>query len=299
MKKLVVALTVVIFAVGLALPVMAVPPDVSNSYHVVYEYVAPSWVEIDPGLRYAEMFSKISNIEQYRFESAEGTVPGTATAGVYQDPEPELPLQKTIINRLHLFPWIDVHFNETLLIWDIFKPGNYMAKAFVIWFRANCPVFIHFGHGTFDVPVSFLGGEDNGEIVLGPYTKTEVPEHCVGDKERQRSLLPKIPPNPGTDPDVIDVMWWWTEGSVDDWNRSHLMTNVVPKKTEIGGCPAGTFPIKWVPASIMCSNYTVIPDTDDLHVGKYITFYEDIDVEYCDSEGKYLEEFVITICPDP
>lgn len=299
MKKLLVALTVVIFAVGLALPTAAALPDPAvtpNGYHEVYEYVNNQWVAIDPMFKYAEMYSKISNIEQYRFESDPAAVVCTSP---YREPEPEDPIQKTIINRLHLFPWIEIHFNQTLLIWDIFKPGNYMAKAFIIGLQANTPVLIHFGSGTFDVPVAFEGGQDNGHIVMGPITKPDVPEVTIGDKERVYSLIDKADAEAGTPPDVIDVMWWWVQGDIDDWNAPHLMTNAVPAKDNVVPSPSPGWPTGWVKAPTMNSNYTIVPDTEELHYGKYIVFYEDILVEPSDSQGKYLEKFVITICPDP
>ena len=306
MKKLLVAVTMAVFVVGLALPAAAAIPDPAcgpNGYHEVYEFdwEARTWKPINPLLRYCEMFSKLSNIEQYRFESNPAA---TICSPDYLNPEAEDPLQKTIVNRLHLFPWIDIHFNQTELIWDVFKPGNYMAKAFIIGLAANCAVHIHFGSGTFDVPDVLVDGQDNGHIKFREETKPEELAVMIGDKEREYSLLSKE--SPGTPEDVIDVMWWWVQGSVEDWDEPHKMTAdgeqhpyKVPDKDNVVDSPHGPFPEGWVPADKMNCDYTVLKDSDKLHDAKYIVFYECIEVEPCDSEGKYLDEFVITIFPDP
>ena len=311
MKKLLVALTMAVFVVGLAVPAVAVtfpePACGPNGYHEVYEFdfINRVWVPIPALLRECEMFSKLSNVEQYRFES-------DAAAAVcspdYLNPEAEPPVQKTIYNRLHLFPWIDIHFNQTELIWDVFKPGNYMAKAFVIALAANCDVHIHFGEGTFDVPDKLVDGQENGHIGFREETKGG-PAVAIGDKERQGSLLGKEAP--GTPPDVVDVWWWWVQGSVEDWDAPHIMTGdgeqhayTVPDKDNIVTSPHGPFPLGWVPADLMNCDFTIVRDIlydgiAKLHFGKYIVFYEYIHVEPCDSEGKYLDDFVITIFPDP
>ena len=288
MKKLAVALTVVIFLVALALPAMA-----TNGYHRVFKWEVGAWVETDE----AEMFSKLENKEQYRFSSRD---PARPCYPFYVPPEPEDPIQKTIINRAHLFPWIDIHFNQTELIWDLFKPGCYMTKAFMIKLRANCPVQVHYGAGTFPAPVDFEDGQEDGKIIIGTHEKEDVPENALGDKEYQYSLLTKPADKTGTPEDVIDVYWWWKQGEVSDWDLPHEVTNVVPDQGKIAD-PFGDqeFPNGWVRAAAMNSMCTVIPDSEELHVNKYLVFYENLKVEPCDSEGKYLEEFVISICPDP
>jgi len=182
------------------------------------------------------------------------------------------------------------------LIWDVFKPGNYMAKAFVIKLKANCPVHVHFGTFTdLDVPIGFEDGQD-GMITWAEKTK-DGPENAFGNKEWDYSMLGKD--LTGTPPDIIDVWWWWCDGSVDDWTNAHIMTNEVPDKGLTQDSPTGEFPDLWVAAPDMNCDYTVFEDTVDLHDGEYITFYEDIYVEDCDSEGKYIDEFAITMIPDP
>lgn len=302
MKKLLVALTVVIFAVGLALPAVADIPDpaVGDGYHEVYTWDGTAWVPLPTLERYCEMYSDVPEpLNQYNFASAKGTTPCT---GPYQNPEAPKPLQKHFVNYLHLFPWIKCVINQTRLIWDVFKPGNYMSKAFVMALQANCPVLIHFGSGKFpvEVPMAFDSGYPatmNGKIVTGPFEKPDTPENTFDDKKRIGSLLPKG--NPGTDPDVVEVWWWWTQGTLKSWDEGHFMTETPPNKGDIGPSPTGAEPTQWVPAPEMNCDYTIINDSKELHDVKFISFYEDIYVEPCDSEGKYIDEFVITICPDP
>ena len=295
MKKLLVALTVAVFLVGLALPAMAIPdPAVGDGYHEVYTWDGTAWVPLPVLERYCEMFSKISNIEQWNFESDPAA---TVCSGPYLPPEPEDPIQKHIYNYAHVFPWIKIHFNQTRLIWDVFKPGNYMAKAFIIGLQANTPVLIHFGAGTFKTPDAFVDGQD-GKITFRDETK-EGEDAAFGDKKRLYSLLDKPADVSGTPPDVIDVMWWWVQGDVDDWDDPHYMTDAVPAKTNVVDSPKGPFPAGWVKAPNLNSDYTIVKDSDELHVAKFIVFYEDIEVEPCDSEGKYFDKFVISITPDP
>ena len=285
MKKLLVALTGVIFVVALALPAMA-------GYHQVYEF-DPIYGWIDEPDGHCEMFSKTPKDCQYSFKSDPRAV---VCSDTYWPPIVEAPVQVDIANYLHLFPYIEWWINETELIWDVFKPGNYMAKAFVIKLKANCPVHVHFG--TFEnlpVPDGFADGQD-GMITWHPETKTG-DDNAFDNKQREYSMLGKE--LPGTPPDVIDVWWWWCDGSEADWINAHIMTNVVPDKGDIGPSPSGPFPTQWVPAPAMNCDYTVFQDTEDLHFGEYITFYEDIYVEDCDSEGKYIDKFAITIVPDP
>ncbi len=192
-----------------------------------------------------------------------------------------------------------MHIVSNELVWDIFKPGDYMGKAFMIALQANCPVLVHFGSGgPFKVPKSFdFNPKDkDGKIVLGDLTIPDLPANTADDKQWQYSMLDKG--SIGTSPDVIDVMWWWTLGTKADYDEPHYMTNVVPGKDNVVDSPHGPFPPGWVRAPGMNCDYTIIPEDVD-HEYQYIIFYEDIDVEACDSEGKYFDAFVITIVPDP
>lgn len=286
MKRLLLCLTLAVLLVGFGVPAMGM-------YHFVYEPDdVGGWEALDADLRECEMFSATSAPRTYRFQSYAGTSPGIGTT--YIGPEAAPPMEVTIYNRLHLFPWITAHFNETVLIWDVFLPGNYMSKAFVVSLAANCPVMIHFGAGTFDVPDRLLEGYTDGSISTMEW---EVDED-IDNKWRDYSLLGKDDIS-GTPDDVIATKWWWEIGTVDDWDYSDEMTNTVPGKNTNASFPALGTPTGWVAAPDMNGQSCILEDSVCLHEGIYLTFYEDIHVEVCDSEGKYLDEFTITICPDP
>ena len=286
MRKLAVSLIIFVLTVGLALPALA---GEIGGYHQVYEYdPVVGWVLTDK----CEMFSKTSNVEQYRWQSAPLAEP--CYVGPYLPPEPEAPIQKTMKNFAHLFPWIEIHFNETVLVWDIFKPGDYMAKAFIIQLKSNGPVQVHLGAGTFSYPASFDPGPEEGQDGKILFKEEEKLGDDVAfcEKVRQYSLLCKDETtSPGTPPDLIDVRWWWYQSAVKP--DPHLISPEefakMPDKDE------------WVPCRDVNSTLIIVPDSEQLHEYPYgwnIVFFEDLLVEQCDSEGKYYEEFVITICPD-
>jgi len=56
----------------------------------------------------------------------------------------------------------------------------------------------------------------------------------------------------------------------------------------------GPNPDQWKRASDMNGQVIAIPDID---VWKYLAFFENIKVENSDSEGKYFEQFSITVAP--
>ena len=281
MKKLLVALTVMAFLVGLAVPALAE----ENGYHEVYkyDYATGMWVLTDD----CEMFSQDSDSDQYRWESAEGVGP---CYPYYVEPTPEAPVQFDIMNHAHLFPWIEAHITETHLTWDIFKPGDYMAKTFIIQLKANCPVQIHLGGGTWDIPAEFVDGKLNGHIDPGPFTK-EGDENMMGDKLREYSLLGKDDIS-GTPPDEIEVRWW-----------CYTAHGVKPPAHEITDAEFALMPPKadWPLARDSNCTSVTIPDSEELHVldNTHVVFFEDLFVEQCDSEGKYVDLFAVTITADP
>ena len=300
MKKLLVALTVVIFAVGLALPAMAqlAPPAIEDGYAEVYMWDGTNWVLLDPADRECELYLQGSQHEQYRWQS---DTAATICSGPYLPPHPE-PLRSNdlfVKNYLHYFPWIEMVIWNNDIVWDVFKPGDYMGKVFMLSLQANCPVLIHFGSGTFPAPVGFKFDpyDKDGEIIIEDVTIPDTDANSADNKWWQYSMLKDT--NTGTPPDEIEVMYWWEQGTVDDWNDPHHVTTTVPDKDNVVDSPKGPFPAGWVKAPGLNCDYTIIPDTDELHTAKYIMFYEDINVEVCDSEGKYFDEFVITIVPDP
>jgi len=302
MKKLLVSLMAVILVLGLSLPAMALdPPAIDDGYHQVYVYdwATGTWEVIDPIYKPCEVFSQGSQIEQYRWESDPAA---KVCSGPYLPPEPEKPESNNLLvkNYVHYFPWIDMHIVSNEMVWDVFKPGDYMSKAFMIGLKANCGVLVHFGAGgPFPVPVSFEFDplDKNGHIVLDDYSVPDVPENAVDDKQRLYSMLKEG--LPGTPPDVVNTMYWWVQGTQADWDDPHFMTNEVPDKDNVVTSPTGKPPTGWVKAPDLNCDYTIYPDSEEMHKGKYIIFYEDIDIGECVSEGKYFDEFVITIVPDP
>jgi len=119
MKRLIV-LTLVAFLLGLAVPALA-------AYHQVYTPADSGWRTA--GHTECEMFSEDSDGDVYQWQSAEGAAVGY---GTYLQPEPHDVIEFDIINHAHVFPWIDADITETHLTWDIFQPGDYMAKTFII-----------------------------------------------------------------------------------------------------------------------------------------------------------------------
>ena len=286
MKRLII-LALVASLVGLGIPALA-------AYHQVYtpDGNGTSNGNGNSGWRIAghtecEMFSEDSDGDVYQWQSAEGAEVGS---GSYMEPTVHGPIQFDIINHAHVFPWIDADITETHLTWDIFQPGDYMAKTFIIQLRANCPVQIHLGGGTWDVPAEFVGGKENGHILPGPFTK-EGDDEMIGDKIREYSLLGKDEIS-GTPPDEIEVRYYWYTAYGEKPDTSTIsdeeFADMPPKEDWRLG------------RDLNCESIT-IPDTEELHEEgqTHIVFFEDLDVEACDSEGKYVDLFAITITPDP
>lgn len=289
----------VIFVVGLALPGVAVEPQpIDDGYAEVYEWTGTAWMLLNPAERECELYLQGSQHEQYRWQS---DTAAEICFGPYYPPHPE-PLRSNdlfVKNYLHYFPWIEMVIWNNDIVWDVFKPGDYMGKVFMLYLQANCPVLIHFGSGTFPAPIGFDFDplDKDGKIISGEVTIPDTGPTSADNKWWQYSMLKET--NIGTFPDEIEVMYWWEQGTVDDWLDPHYVTTTVPLKTNVVDSPKGPFPAGWVKAPTLNCDYTIIPDSLELHDAKYIMFYEDINVEPCDSEGKYFDEFVITIVPDP
>ena len=277
MKRLII-LALVASLVGLGIPALA-------AYHQVYTPTESGWRTA--GHTECEMFSEDSDGDVYQWQSAEGAEVGS---GSYMEPTVHGPIQFDIINHAHVFPWIDADITETHLTWDIFQPGDYMAKTFIIQLRANCPVQIHLGGGTWDVPAEFVGGKENGHILPGPFTK-EGDDEMIGDKIREYSLLGKDEIS-GTPPDEIEVRYYWytAYGEKPD-------TNAISDEEFADMPPKEDWPLG---RDLNCESITIL-DTEELHEEgqTHVVFFEDLDVEACDSEGKYVDLFAITITPDP
>jgi hypothetical protein len=281
------------FAVGAVLVGFA--GSALASYHQVfrYDYEDDVWVLNED----VEMFSKHSQTKWYLWESAEGVEPCDASY-VAPTREGDPPVFE-IANFAHYFPWIKAHISETELIWDIFQPGTYMAKTFAFDFTANCAIRIHFGGGTFEIPCTFepddADGFQNGHIDFCDWELPTDDDHQMGDKMWQYSMLSKG--SPGTPPDEIEV-WWryfqhepgtiWDPCRILDWEFPYLVP--FPGTGGVDG---------WNRAPDLNCSFVDLEDSEALHEGKKFVFYEALDIDACDSEGKYLEKFALTIFPDP
>ena len=286
MMKKIVILTMMVFLVGLI-----ITPLVNAAYHQVYAWDDETCAWREASHVEAEMYSEESDGDVYQWQSAEGADPGTTP---YQEPEPHAPIQFHITNHAHVFPWIDAEITETHLTWDIFQPGDYMAKTFILSFMANCPVQVHLGSGTWEIPATFVGGKENGHIEMDEFTKPAtgpVADVEIGKKVRQYSLLCKDEEVSGTPPDEIDVRYWW-----------YIARGSMPDTTYISDEEFADMPPKedWRRAERLNCKSITIRDSKKLHEGGvHLVFFEDLEVEACDSEGKYVDLFAITITPDP
>jgi len=287
MRKLMVVLTVVAFLMGLALPALA-----DEGYHKVLEWTTTGWVSTDK----ASLYSEGSGSGQYRYENE-----AQPCFGPYIEPHPQsivpgVPaVQLHVKNDLHLFPWIECDITENHLTWDIFKPGDYMAKVFIVQLQANCPVQVHLGTGTWLIPGPLVDGKLNGHIDLEDFTK-EGPDNEIEDKIRIAGLLrdaagaEKNPEGTPTDEIMVRYTWYEVWGEKPDLHLiSDAELDLLPPKDE------------WIPAPEMNCESIIVLDSDELHLPEnyHVVFYEDVEIEPCDSEGKYQDLFAITITPDP
>ena len=274
-KRILVSLVVTSSWLCLAAPAMAV-------YNEVYRWDGVDWILATN--QQATMFSEGEDSQQFRFSSS--GCPGSA---VYLPPKAGNPCQFLITNVVHYFPnpWIEVWISETELIWDVFKPGSFMAEAFIIGVKSHAAVQILFGSGTIRVPDSF--DPENSTVIWKDWTKPAIEEHMVEDIERRRSLLPNKNQE-GTPPDTIDISYWWHVA--DEKPDLHIWdspTEPIPAQSNVG-----LGPDQWKRASDMNGRVIVIEDID---VWKYLVFFENLKVESAASEGKYFEQFSISVAP--
>jgi hypothetical protein len=267
----------------IALVLCCVAPAFGQSntgYHEVWEPKGSSW-ELSVQ-KYAELYCAGSDQEQYRWES---NAAATICQPPYLVPEPEDPLRKVITDEAVLYPWIEVHVTEKDVHWDIFKPRTFMGKTFQMWLQANTPIQILFGSGTIKVP----GGFDAvaNEITWKDYTE----KTALTDKIRIKSILGKTP-NPGTPPDEIAEYLWWYESKLPNPPDPHRIS-----AAELAMLPRFPDPA-WKHATDLNGVSWKYPDTVDLHNGWWTQFFEVLDVETCDSEGKYVKEIILTVAPD-
>jgi hypothetical protein len=281
----------------------------AGTYHEVYQGGVNGWSLI-PGPNedghHAEMFSASSETgNQYQFNSQEGSAPGTVTN--YLPPLADDPMIKTIENYVNYYPWIIVSLNETVLTWDIFKPGVYMSKGPIINVKANCPVMAFVGSwgggrtawwidGDPTLTVPDIMGDDE-YIDFAPYGGAAHGDNteAIEDKEREHSLLKED--FPGTPPDTIEQSWWAyieadSQATVSGWEITDDEMTQVP----------GPNDEDWFTAAELEDPGCVelIPDSVPLHFGLRVVTFEKLVVEDCDSEGFYENTFTLFFAPaDP
>ena len=251
-------------------------------YHEVYRWDGISWILATN--EQATVFSEGEDFQQFRFSS-----PGSPDSPVYHPPEAGNPCQFVIENVVQCWPnpWIEVWISETELTWDIFKPGCFMGKAFIIGVKSHAPVQILFGSGTIKVPDSF--DSENSTVIWKDWTKSATEEHMVEDKARTGSLL-SHKNQEGTRTDAIDVgYWWYTADRKRDLHIWDSAIEPVPRQSNVGPDPD-----QWKQASDMNGRVIIMRDID---VWKYLVFFENLKVESGALEGKYFEQFSISIAP--
>jgi hypothetical protein len=262
-----------------------VPALASDSgYHEVYrpDGMGNWYFDVQ---RYAELYGDASEQNQYRWES---NPVATICSPPYYVPEPEDPERKVIENEAVLYPWIEIHITDKRLHWDIFKPYTFMGKAFQLYLQSNSPIQVLFGCGTITVPVGF--DEALNEIIWDDYTE----DQCITDKLRIKSILGKGTNDAGTPPDEIEEFIWWDPNPYYPLcPNAHIIT-----AAELAAIPPWGSP-DWIHGPDLNGMIWYIPDTVDLHYGQCWQFYEVVNVEPCDSEGKYYKEIVLTFAPDP
>jgi len=184
--------------------------------------------------------------------------------------------------------WIKAWISETELFWDVFRPGSYMGKVFIIGIESNGSVQLLLGSGIIQIP--YFDPATGNIAGWGPWQQPSTPENMVEDKKRIKSLLADKN-NRGTPPDTININYWWYESSEKpdpvEWDKAK---ESVPSQDNVGVAPD-----QWKRASDM--NGQVLFIRDGYEEGRYLTFFENIKVERSDSEGEYVEEFSICIAP--
>jgi len=202
---------------------------------------------------------------------------------ISETPEPEPPLVKIIEDEAVLFPWIDFNVYEKDIHWDLFKPGAYMGKTFQVFMRANTPIQILFGCGTMEYPIGF--DPVANEIIW------DVDDFgaCLTDKIRLHSILNKEE-NSSVGDEIEEYLWWYEALERPD---PHLIG-----PDELAMVPPYGDP-DWHPAPRLNGMAWIYPDSDELHEGWWVQFFEHLKVDLCDSEGKYYKEIHLTVAPDP
>jgi len=250
--------------------------------HKVYRWDGTNWIIATN--EQATMFSENEDYQRFRFFSS-----GSLGSSVYHSPRAGNPGQFLIENvvQVHSFsnncfsnrcynPSIEVWISESELIWDVFKPGCFMGKAFVVGVKSYFPVQILFGSGTIKIP----GGFDlkNHTLIWKDWTKPATEAYMVENMERKDSLFSNKNKE-GTPPDTININYWWCfadeEPDLHNWNPT---TEPVPVENNVGPNPD-----QWKRASDMNSQVITIRNTNvwrckNVQKWKYLTFFENISI---------------------
>jgi len=172
--------------------------------------------------------------------------------------------------EIQKIPWFEVSISETEIIWDAFKPGDYMSLGSVLWIASNSDVTILYGTGG--------------------------PDRALGPAVREGSLLPKTPGNPGTPPDEI-TLWVtcvWGEPSSPHIGDPELL----PREYQTSTNPGDLFR-SWIRFDHLDGYQMKISESAELENGIAFSHYNIIDVDPCCSEGHYFDQFAITISVEP
>jgi len=294
-----------------------------TGYHEVYDGTTGSWVKIGGPLEdghHAEMFSASPELgNQYQFRSdGRATVGSTTQYG----PLATDPLIKTIENKVQYYPWLKVSLNETVLTWDIFKPGKYMSKGPIVSLQANCPVMVFVGSFNTANGKRIAWWVDNDPVLQIPHVKNHTTEliefvdyggshgdltNKIEDKPRVHSLLKSTYDTGtgewtdgegfgGTDPDVIKMAWWGYMA-----NDVASISEYLISAGELAMVPTPNHADWYTPAELEAPGAVeFIPDCVDLHNTVYLVSFEEREVEDCVSEGFYYEKFTLFFAPaDP
>jgi len=172
--------------------------------------------------------------------------------------------------KIQKIPWLEVSISETEIIWDAFKPGDYMSLGSVLWIASNSDVTILYGTGG--------------------------PDRAPGPAVREGSLLPKTPGNPGTPPD--EITFWvtcvWGEPSSPHIGDPELL----PPEDQWSSNPEDLFR-SWIRFDDLNTYQMKILKSAELENGIAFSHYHIINVDPCCSEGNYFDQFAITITIEP
>ena len=171
--------------------------------------------------------------------------------------------------QIQKVPWIEVSLSGTELIWDVFKPGRYMALGSVLRIASNVAVAISYGTGG--------------------------PNSALGPAVRKGSLLPKTPSGWGTPDDEITL---WATCLRGEPSNPHLGDpGLLPPVDQISTNPEDLFG-HWIDFVHLDGYQMEIPESEGLKNSVAFSWYNMISVDPCYSEGNYFEQFVITICAE-